>query len=81
MQTHVKLCGMLWVRLLTGLVAVSLYLSLTACATPPVRAVLPVQCLHPEIDPYTHAGLSRAVQAYTEALNLCNTLNGYPLED
>lgn len=72
---------MFWLRMLTGLGLTFLLLSLTACATPPVRAVLPVQCEHPLIDPYTHSGLSRAVQAYTEALNLCNTLNGYPLED
>lgn len=64
-------------RILIGLGLVSLYLSLTACATPRERVVLPVRCEHPLIDPTTQGGLPLAVQAYMEALNLCNTLNGY----
>lgn len=72
---------MFWLRILTGLGVTLLHLSLTACATPPAYAAKPVQCEHPEIDPTTQGGLPLAVQAYAEALNLCNTLNGYPLED
>lgn len=72
---------MFLLRILIGLGLLSLYLSLTACATHPVSAVSPVRCEHPEIDPSTQMGLPLAVQAYAEALNLCNTLNGYPLED
>lgn len=81
MAPPVKSYALFWMRILTGLGAVLLYLSLTACATRPESAVGPVQCLHPEIDPSTHMGLPLAVQAYAEALNLCNTLNGFPLED
>lgn len=65
-------------RIATGLILVSLLLSLTACAAAPVSAV---RCAHPLIDPYTHAGLTRAVNEYAEALDLCNSLNGFTLEE
>lgn len=81
MQRHARPYGMLWMRMRLGLVALSLMLSLMGCATPQVSAVQPVQCVHPDIDPTLQGGLSLAVQAYAEALNLCNTLNGYPLEE
>lgn len=64
---------------LRGLMGLCLMLSLTACATVPEPAASPVRCQHPEIDPYANSGLAVAVQAYGEALDLCNTLNGYPL--
>lgn len=70
----------LLLMLLRGLLVMSLCLWLTACATAPAPAVQPVRCQHPVIDPYTNDGLPRAVQAYGEALNLCNALNGYSLE-
>ena len=66
---------------LCGLLSLSLLLSLTACASAPQPAVSPVRCVHPEIDPYTNSGLTLAVQAYGEALDLCNALNGYTLSD
>ena len=81
MRTRAKSYTMFWLRILTGLGLLSLLLSLTACATPLGSAASAVRCEHPEIDPSTHAGLTHAAQAYAEALNLCNTLNGYPLED
>lgn len=81
MRQHAKGYIRFLMRIACGLTLVLLLLSLTACARSPGPAVLPVQCLHPEIDPYTHSGLTHAVREYSEALNLCNTLNGYPLED
>jgi hypothetical protein len=67
--------------ILYGVLGMCLLALLTACAAAPQPAASPVRCLHPEIDPYTHSGLAVAVAAYGEALDLCNTLNGYPLED
>ncbi|ARB30336.1 Rz-like spanin [Pseudomonas phage phiNV3] len=67
--------------ILRGLLVPCLTLWLTGCATGQGSAVSPVRCQHPEVDPYTNSGLAVAVQAYGEALDLCNTLNGYPLED
>ena len=82
MASHAMNYAMFWLRILIGLGLTSLLLSLTACVTPPGYAVSPVRCEHPQdIEPYTHEGLALATQAYAEALNLCNTLNGYPLED
>lgn len=65
-------------RIGTGLTLAFLLLSLTACAAAPVSAV---RCDHPLIDPYTQGGLTRAVNAYAEALDLCNALNGFTLEE
>lgn len=81
MRSHVEPSTALLLMLLRGLLVMSLCLWLTACAVAPAPAVRPVRCVHPVIDPYTNDGLPRAVQAYGEALNLCNSLNGFTLEE
>lgn len=78
MRPLVKSYSWFLMRIATGLILVCLLLSLTACAAAPVSAV---RCDHPLIDPTTHGGLTRAVNAYAEAVDLCNALNGFPLED
>lgn len=78
MSLHAKSYSLFLIRIVAGLILVPLLLSLTACATTPASAV---RCEHPEVDPYTNAGLVRSVVAYGEALDLCNSLNGFPLEN
>ena len=81
MLNRVLRCGLRLPRPLCGLLSLSLLLLLTACASAPPPAVSPVKCVHPEIDPYTNSGLTLAVQAYGEALDLCNALNGFTLTE
>lgn len=63
-----------WQRTLTGLMLLFLAVSVTGCAV--MQPAETVQCLHPEIDLSTNAGMAQAIQRYQSALDLCNLLNG-----
>ena len=67
------------VVILIGAVVLFLLTSLTGCARSPTAPVviLPVKCEHPEIAPYSHAGLVEAVTLYHRAIETCNALNGH----
>lgn len=56
--------------------ALSLPLLLTACASD--SAVTdPVQCQHPLVDGKSVGGLAQGLLDYADAIDLCNTLNGF----
>lgn len=56
--------------------ALSLPLLLTACVSG--SAVTdPVQCQHPLVDGKSVGGLAQGLLDYADALDLCNTLNGF----
>lgn len=56
--------------------ALSLPLLLTACASG--SAVTdPVQCQHPLVDGKSVGGLAQGLLDYADAIDLCNTLNGF----
>lgn len=56
--------------------ALSLPLLLTACASD--SAVTdPVQCQHPLVDVKSSGGMAQGLLDYADALDLCNTLNGF----
>ena len=40
----------------------------------------PVKCQHPVVDASTVGGLATGLLDYHAAVNLCNTLNGFPAE-
>lgn len=67
------------VVILIGAVVLFLLTSLTGCARSPAAPVviLPVKCEHPEIAPYSSAGLVEAVTLYHRAIETCNALNGH----
>lgn len=62
----------------SGALLLCLLLSLTGCASSPVVRPQAVLCEHPEIDPWTHAGLVQGLKAYHDRVELCNALNGFP---
>lgn len=56
--------------------ALSLPLLLAACASD--SAVTdPIQCQHPLVDVKRDGGLAQGLLDYADALDLCNTLNGF----
>lgn len=65
---------------LLGGMLLSLMLLLTGCAS--TSAVNePVRCLHPQVDVRTNGGVAKAVLLYSEALDQCNALNGFNLNE
>lgn len=56
--------------------ALSLPLLLTACASASV-VVEPVACRHPLVDIKSAGGMAQGLLDYADALDLCNTLNGF----
>ena len=56
--------------------ALSLSLLLTACASDSA-VTEPVPCQHPLVDVKRDGGLAQGLLNYADALDLCNTLNGF----
>lgn len=56
--------------------ALSLPLLLTACASDSA-VTEPVPCQHPLVDVKRDGGLAQGLLDYADALDLCNTLNGF----
>lgn len=56
--------------------SLSLMLSLTACASGSA-VTEPVACRHPAVDVKSAGGLAQGLLDYADALDLCNTLNGF----
>lgn len=61
----------------------SLLLLLQGCAKAPVVNEVnePVRCEHPLVDARTNGGLVKAVLLYSEALDQCNALNGFNINE
>lgn len=58
-----------------------LLLSLTGCASGSSVSVNAVQCQHPVVDVSTNGGLNQGLLDYADALDQCNILNGFPIEE
>ena len=67
---------MLYAKTLAGLALLLLSLSLTSCANVS-SASDPVACPHPLVDPRTAEGMAQGLVDYADALDMCNTLNGF----
>lgn len=58
-----------------------LLLSLTGCASGSSVHVDAVPCHHPVVDVSSNGGLARGLLDYADAIDTCNALNGFPIEE